>query len=218
MFQSLPTLRIFDEGHLSEITRGLLGKVAPKAVGHKSTRQAEILDALAPVMTGLLARYAIDSDLRIAHFLAQACHETDGFCTTVEYWGPSRAQLGYEGRANLGNILPGDGKRFMGRGIFQLTGRSNYARMGAKLGFDLVGNPQLAANPVTSLVIACEYWKERRINPLADADDIDRVTRKINGGLNGIEDRRACLSRAKMALAHAGIAAASKPKSRLAPG
>jgi putative chitinase len=141
--------------------------------------------------------YEINTPLRIAHFVAQAAHESGGFRWMQEIWGPTAAQRKYEGRADLGNVCVGDGKRYAGRGVFQLTGRANYRTVGARLGLDLEDEPELAADPTISVLIACDYWRSRKINPLADADDIMRVTRKVNGGLNGIEDRMLRLARAK---------------------
>jgi len=141
--------------------------------------------------------YSINTELRLAHFLAQAAHETGDFCYMQELWGPTPAQKRYEGRADLGNTEPGDGKRYMGRGIFQLTGRANYRAIGKALGLPLEEEPWLAAQPDTSVHIACHYWMTRGINALADRDDLFAVTRKINGGTNGIRDREKCLARAK---------------------
>lgn len=135
--------------------------------------------------------------LRMAHFLAQAAHESDGFRTTVEYWGPTAQQRGYEGRSDLGNTQPGDGRRYMGRGIFQLTGRDNYARYGQKLGLDLVNQPELAAEPPISFRIACHYWLAKGLNALADKDDLVGITRRINGGENGLADRQRYYLRAR---------------------
>jgi putative chitinase len=169
----------------------------PPVSGAKGERQASIIRALDGVLADTLARFGIDSDLRRAHFLAQICHESDGFCTTMEY----ASGEAYEGRADLGNSEPGDGARYKGRGLIQLTGRANYQRYGELLQLDLVGHPELVADPATSLVIACKYWTLNGLNPLADQDDIETITRRINGGLNGLADRRACLARAKEALA-----------------
>lgn len=174
----------------------VLHQIAPRVSGAKLVHQTAIIDALSDALQSTLTSFEITSRLRIAHLLAQACHESDGFCTTVEY-ASGRA---YERRADLGNTQPGDGPRFKGRGLFQLTGRANYKAYGDKLGVDLVADPDAAAEPVMSLRIACEYWKERKINPPADADDVITVTRKINGGTNGIEMRRAYLAKAKAAL------------------
>jgi putative chitinase len=136
------------------------------------------------------------SKLIMCHFLAQACHESAHFRTTREFWGPTKAQRGYEGRKDLGNNRPGDGKRYMGRGIFQLTGRANYRSLGAKLGLDLEGNPDLAAEPRISFRIACHYWAGRGIEKWAAANDIVKVTKLINGGTNGLPDRQALFARA----------------------
>ncbi len=157
----------------------------------------DLLKQLAKVAPDVLAEYEINTPLREAHFWAQAAHETGGFRFMREIWGPTDAQKRYEGRKDLGNTEPGDGKRYAGRGIFQLTGRANYKKYGEILGVDLVNDPEKAADPEISLRIACEYWKARKINACADQDDIVAVTKKINGGTNGIADRRTCLAVAK---------------------
>ena len=154
-----------------------------------------IIDGLAEA-SGFLAAYDVTTPRRIAHFWAQVAHETDGLKTLSEYWGPTEAQRRYEGRADLGNTHPGDGHKYMGRGAFQLTGRANYARYGQRLGVDLVGNPQLAADPKTSLAIALLYWRDHGCNALADKNDIVGVTKKINGGTNGLAARRAYFAQA----------------------
>lgn len=144
--------------------------------------------------------YQINTPIRIAHFIAQAAHESGNFRWMEEIWGPTAAQRKYEGRADLGNRYPGDGYRYKGRGCFQLTGRANYRTIGDRLGLELEENPELAAEPGISILIACDYWRSRNINRLADADDITRVTKAINGGTNGIEDRMKKLARAKEVL------------------
>lgn len=144
--------------------------------------------------------YGLNSELRIAHFLAQAAHETGDFCHLREIWGPTAAQRRYEGRADLGNTQPGDGARFLGRGLFQLTGRRNYSVYGKRIGLDLEAEPDLAARPDISVHIACLYWNDRGLNSLADRDNIEKITRAINGGLNGFESRRRCLAHAKAVL------------------
>lgn len=157
----------------------------------------DLLKKLAKVAPGVLAEYEINTALREAHFWAQAAHETGGFRFMHEIWGPTDAQKRYEGRKDLGNTEPGDGKLFAGRGIFQLTGRANYKKYGDIIGIDLIADPDKAADPEIALRIACEYWKARKINVCADQDDIVAVTKKINGGTNGIADRRTCLAVAK---------------------
>ena len=160
-----------------------------RALGPNGRRS--IINALGQVADDILEEYQINTPLRIAHFWAQASHECAGFKTMHEYWGPTPAQRRYEGRKDLGNTQSGDGKRYMGRGIFQLTGRANYREYGRRLGLDLEGKPELAADPVNALRIACEYWKAKGLNRFADANDITTITRRINGGLNGFADRKA---------------------------
>jgi putative chitinase len=174
-------------------TKLLLDRVAARDTGAVGDGIAAGLDSNCPA-------YGIDTPLRLAHFLAQACHETAGFRYLHELWGPTPAQSRYEGRADLGNVRAGDGRLYAGRGIFQLTGRANYARIGAALGLPLEVEPELAADPSISARIACHYWKAHGINVCADADDVLAVTRKINGGTNGLASREAYLARAKEAL------------------
>ncbi len=143
-----------------------------------------------------LERCGIDTALRQAHFLAQIGHES-GELRFVEELASGEA---YEGRADLGNIEPGDGRRFRGRGLIQLTGRSNYARFGAAIGRrdEILAHPErLADEPELAARAAGWFWEVNGLNGLADADDLTAVTRRINGGLNGVEHRRALLDRAK---------------------
>lgn len=139
----------------------------------------------------------MDSELRLAHFMAQLCHESGCFRYMEEIWGPTPAQRGYEGRADLGNTMPGDGLRFRGRGPIQLTGRANYRTFGRRIGIDLERHPELAAIPSIGLHTALEYWRSRNLNAFADADDILSITKKINGGTNGLADRQAQLAKIK---------------------
>lgn len=182
-------------------TKKLLDYVAGRDTGTTGQGIADALDQYAP-------QYAVNTPLRLAHFIAQACHETEGFRYLKEIWGPTPAQEGYEGRADLGNDRPGDGRLYCGRGIFQLTGRANYARIGAALQLPLEVEPELARDPQISTRIACHYWQTHCINVPADADNIARVTRLVNGGLNGLVDREACLARAKEVLPSAARSAA----------
>ena len=172
--------------------------VAPRFSGPKADAQSRIVSAISAVFAPTLDSYDINNKLRIAHFMAQVTHECAGFRTTEEF----ASGAAYEGRKDLGNIHTGDGKRFKGRGLIQLTGRANYRKIGEILDLPLEDNPELAAEPVTSLKIACEYWKDRNINTSADRDDLIKVTRLVNGGLNGLEDRRKYLQKAKTALAN----------------
>lgn len=171
-------------------------EVAPRFSGELAERQAAIIAAVGEVLAPTLQDYAINTRLRIAHFLGQTCHEAAGFRTTEEFASGDA----YEGRRDLGNTQNGDGRRYKGRGLLQLTGRANYRALGKVLKIDLEGNPERAAEPALSLRIACEYWKGRNINAACDRDDLITVTRLINGGTNGLEDRRGYTSRAKAAI------------------
>lgn len=133
--------------------------------------------------------FGIDTPLRLSHFMAQVAHESGGFRYMREIWGPTPVQRGYEGRKDLGNTVDGDGYRYRGRGPLQLTGRHNYRRVGEKIGIDLEANPELAELPSIGILIACRYWHDNAINAAADRNDGEKVTRLVNGGLNGFKDR-----------------------------
>ncbi len=159
-------------------------------------RSAAILADIAGGFDGLAPGYGVTTPLRICHFLAQAAHETDGFRTLEEYGGPAYFAR-YEGRRDLGNTEAGDGIRYHGRGIFQLTGRANYRRFGQLLGIDLEAEPERAQDAAIALRIAFAYWRERGIGAAADADDVERVTKLVNGGRHGLAERTRYLMLAK---------------------
>jgi putative chitinase len=172
-----------------KITVEALKKTAPQA-------KLVVIQGLAAYMTDALVKYNITTKNRVMYFLGQAAHETAGFRTLVEY----ASGAAYNGRKDLGNTQPGDGPRFKGRGIFQITGRANYRTYGKKLGLDLEGNPVLAADPKVAVLTACEYWADHGLNALADAGDIKAITKRINGGYNGLNDRIIYTNQAKSAL------------------
>lgn len=148
---------------------------------------ADVAEAMEATLPGAIA----DRDECLAMFLAQGAHETTGFTHFHEVWGPTPAQERYEGRVDLGNAHPGDGFLFRGRGIFQLTGRRNYAHYGALLGVDLEAHPDMAAELVTSCEVAVLYWTLHGLSAFVTAGQLDEVTHRINGGYNGLEDRNA---------------------------
>lgn len=164
--------------------------------GATAARAALYVDALEAAML----EWGITTPKRQAAFLPQIGHESGGLKWMNEIWGPTDAQARYEGRADLGNTQPGDGRRFAGRGFLQLTGRANYAKYGQMLGLDLVLRPELAAQPEAAARIAGCYWAWHSCNDKADAGDFEGITRKINGGLNGYAARLALWERAKQAL------------------
>ncbi|QJP08416.1 glycoside hydrolase family 19 protein [Pseudomonas multiresinivorans] len=154
-----------------------------------------------PALNRAMARYQINTPARQAAFLAQIGHESMQFKRTREIWGPTPAQSRYEGRKDLGNTQPGDGKRYMGRGLIQITGRENYRRTGAALGVPLLDKPELLEQPEWSAASAAWWWKNRGLNELADAGEFEQITRSINGGLNGQRERLELWARAKEVLA-----------------
>lgn len=144
-----------------------------------------------------MARRCIDTPLRMAHFLAQVGHESG----CLRYTEELASGEAYEGRVDLGNTQPGDGPRFKGRGLIQLTGRANYRQYGAACGQDFESDPvRLRDDPAIAVDVAAWYWDTRKLNTYADQDDVKEVTRRINGGYNGLPDRLAYLARAKWVL------------------
>jgi putative chitinase len=154
------------------------------------------------------AFYGIDNQERLAAFLAQIGHESGSLRFTTELWGPTPAQSRYEGRADLGNVQPGDGFKFRGRGLIQTTGRHNYARVRNRLRErfnnvpDFEKDPDKLTDPQWAALSAADYWDDKGLNALADAGQFEKITRLINGGLNGQADRLARWERAKQALSN----------------
>ena len=136
----------------------------------------------------------MDNELRLSHFMAQLIHESGGF----KYMEEIASGDAYEGRADLGNVAAGDGRRFKGRGPIQLTGRANYRKFGRAIGIDLENHPEIAAVPSIGLHTALEYWKDRKLNIHADNDDVLAITKRINGGTNGLDDRTKHLAAMKV--------------------
>jgi len=122
--------------------------------------------------------------------MAQCAHECDSFNTMTEYGSGEE----YEGRTDLGNINPGDGVRYKGRGYIQITGRYNYRTYGGYIGQDLEGSPTLAEQPSIAAQVALQYWN-RIVKPsVSSFSNTEAVTRLINGGTNGLADRKAKFS------------------------
>jgi putative chitinase len=151
---------------------------------------------LAP-LTAAMAEFDIDTPARQASFIAQVGHESAQLRYTLELASGDA----YEGRKDLGNTWPGDGRRYKGRGLIQITGRANYAACGAALGLDLLEHPQLLELPDSACRSAGWFWKTHGLNELADAGDQVKVTRRVNGGTNGLDDRLALFAVAQRVLA-----------------
>jgi putative chitinase len=216
------------------LTKAQLKSVFPRAIesdidaflkfGEKALKDAGIFDGLN----------------RLHYFLAQLGHESNGLTHSeenlnysatrlMEIW-PGRfptieiaqqydrdpeklANFVYGGR--MGNVNPGDGYKFRGRGYIQLTGRETYREVGKIAGLDLEANPDLAAKPEHAVKIACAFWTWKRVNAACDAADFTAATKKINGGTNGLDDRLEWLSKVKSVVSTAptgtGTATPAKP-------
>lgn len=203
------------------ITPDLIRKLSPR---HPNPQAA------ADALSKAAVQFGMTTTLRQAHFLAQLAHEsalmpqeenlnysaqrlcqvwpnrfpTLAVAQQCAYNPVALANKVYGGR--LGNTAPGDGHRFRGRGLIQLTGRANYALYGPLVGVDLVAQPELLLRYDVSALVAGAYWERHACNALADRDDLEGITRKINGGTNGLADRRRLLGVARADLAAQGQA------------
>jgi len=203
---------------MATITPERLTALSPKILPERA-------QAYAPALDAVLAAGDINTPLRIAHFMAQLAYESAGFRALVENLNykpetllkvfPNRiktleqaqslvaqgkeaiANAVYGNRADLGNTQPGDGFKYIGRGFLMITGRSNYTRYAAMIGQPLVDKPELLEQPIYAAQAAAAFWKATNINARADADDINGVTKLVNGGLNGLDGRKALLTEAK---------------------
>lgn len=188
-----------------EITADILQQIAP---GGKQTG-FKLFPELAVSMNLHFPKFGIETLGELRHFITQAAHETNSFNTLKEYASGNQ----YEGRKDLGNTIKGDGIRFKGRGVFQTTGRNNYLRLGdiegdPKLFLD---NPELLEKPNYAVWSACIYWNDRHLNDYANMPDTNRLfikklglyvppvqylSYRINGGFNGLEERKTFYVRA----------------------
>jgi putative chitinase len=167
-------------------------------------RPAE-LAAAAAALGKYAAAYGITSQARLLAFVAQTAHESDGFKTREEY----ASGAGYEGRKDLGNIRAGDGRRYKGRGYIQLTGRDNYQAFTRDTGINIVDNPALVTQTAElSMLVSLWYWKKKNLNTWADNGDFKELTRRINGGYNGLQARINYWERLKKAAAQQNPATA----------
>lgn len=144
-------------------------------------------DTFCSPLNAAMAEFGITTPARQAAFIAQVAHESGQF----RYVREIASGQAYEGRADLGNTFKGDGVRFKGRGLIQVTGRANYKACGAALGLDLVMFPELLEQPMYACRSAAWFWKSHGLNELADAGDQVKITRRINGGTNGLAERLA---------------------------
>lgn len=168
-----------------------------RCTGARIDRATEFL----PHIEAAMDEFEINTPERQAAFLAQIGHESGGLHWLVELWGPTAAQRGYEGRADLGNTEPGDGFRYLGRGLIQITGRDNYRTAGEALGADLLSSPETLGEMPLAARSAAWFWQSHGLNELADAGRFEAITRRINGGLIGYPQRLGLWESAKEVLA-----------------
>ncbi len=185
-----PYAGLFPTSTMLLLTAQQLLAIAPDA----RTSQVNLLT---PYLNRTMVEFGISTPLRQAHFLAQVAHESDRFNALEEYASGEE----YEWDRNLGNVQEGDGMRFKGRGLIQVTGRANYGECGRALGVDLINNPTKLVNPDLASRSAGWFWTiKAQLNGNADNDDVRTVTRVINGGYNGLDDRIQLLQAAKKVL------------------
>lgn len=158
----------------------------------------------APFMQAACEHFQITEPLDVAAFLAQTGHESGGMVWLAEIWGPTSAQKLYEPQSQkateLGNTQPGDGERFKGRGLIQVTGRHNYLLCGMGLNLDLIAQPELLEQPANAAMSAGWFWFNNKLSAIANAGKQRQLCLRINGGLNGFQDRIALYKQACKAL------------------
>lgn len=175
-------------------------------------------------ITKTAEKYSINTNLRMCHFLAQILHESGNFVAVKEnlnysaegltktfpkYFPTNESAIAYakkpekiankvySNRMGNGDETSGDGFKFCGKGYIQITGKENYTALAKDTGIDCVNHPELLLLPENAIISAGWYWNSRKLNAFADADDIVTITKKINGGTIGIDDRKAKLLKCK---------------------
>lgn len=161
----------------------------------KVYREAPIkrLELFLPHLNEAIELAELQTPQRLSMFLAQVGHESGQLRYTEEI----ASGQAYEGRVDLGNTLPGDGKKYKGRGLIQLTGKANYLAAMLDLDLDLLENPELLAQPREATMVAAWFWRYKNLNSYCDRGDFKGLTKRINGGYNGMKDREMLYQRAK---------------------
>lgn len=154
------------------LTLETLKKIYPNAADSK-------LKASLPYLNAAMTEFGINTKKRVAAFLAQVAVES----AELKYFSEIASGAAYEGRKDLGNTQPGDGKRYKGRGVIQLTGRANYREAGKDLGLPLEQNPEIVATPAVAFRTAGWFWDKHKLNALADRGDFKGITIKVNGAI-----------------------------------
>ena len=170
---------------LQELTRDEVIYIMPRA--------DKRVDRFLPYLNKYAQIYQVDTTLRMAHFLAQIAHESG----ELLYKREIASGMKYEGRKDLGNVVKGDGPKFKGRGLIQVTGRYNYSLISKDLDVDFVAHPELLEEDEYAVASAFWFWDRNRLNTYADNDDVVTITKRINGGTNHLKERKEYLERAK---------------------
>lgn len=183
-----------------------LYKIAPTTKRKYQGTNQTLAEVFVPYMNNYFQEFGIDSPIKVCHYLAQVLHESGCLMYTEELASGSA----YEGRKDLGNVMKGDGVRFKGRGLIQLTGRKNYQRYKNYCGYDVVSNPKLLSRPLGATRSSCWFFTKgcgKNLCGYAVADNgenseevLKLITRAINGGYNGLSSRRKLLAAAKKVL------------------
>ena len=161
-----------------EITDRILSSIFPESTSKNRAKYVQHFNEY-------LSDYDITTRLRLCAYFAQIGHESG----QLKYSEEIASGAAYEGRKDLGNINPGDGVKFKGRGLIQLTGRNNYQSISKTYNVDFINNPELLATPEWAVKSSLWFWENNDLNIIADSGDFKKLTRKINGGLNGYDDR-----------------------------
>lgn len=161
----------------------------------------ENLDKYLPHLNMLMDKYEINTPNRRRHFIAQIAHESSQFNSCAEKYNgtPKEYFKKYDNRKDLGNRFEGDGLKFKGRGLIQITGRFNYSCASIDIfkNDTLISKPEQVEQPALAVEVSCWFWKTKHLNSLADADEIKAITMKINGGLLGFNERQMFYNLAK---------------------
>ena len=179
------------------ITQQQLQQILPNA--------GQTAGVFVPVLNTAMVRFQIIGTKRVAAFIAQIGHESGQF-RYVRELGSDQYLSKYDTGSlakRLGNTpeADGDGQKYRGRGLIQITGRANYIACGEALALDLINQPELLEKPQHACMSAAWFWASRGLNTLADAGQFDKITQRINGGQNGAADRQALYARALKVLA-----------------
>lgn len=187
-----------------EITKEQLKAIMPNIEGNikKNKNFAGVtLDKVVELLNKYAAEFDIDNSQRWAHYLAQIAHESMEFRYTEEIASGARYDTGALA-VKLGNTpaKDGDGQKYKGRGLMQLTGKYNYTEYKKFCGFDVLKHPELLAKPVGAIRSSMWIWRKKNLNYYADIDALLTITKLINGGTNGYSERKKYYNRARRAI------------------